>query len=88
MVLYLTRTKINGKEVEHQVSLDEITEPSINDINPMIYLRVSRPLKDDSKIDVIDLGKFYNNTQYQGLSFNITPDYTQVENSKEIIEKN
>ncbi len=47
-ILYLTRYKINGKDHEKQMSLDDISESSADDVNPIIYLRISRPLKGDA----------------------------------------
>ena len=81
IALYLTRVKINGKEVEYQCSLDDIIEPSLRDLDPPIYIRVSRPLKDDSKIDLIPLDKFYQHTGNYGVSLNAAPDYGYSEHA-------
>lgn len=46
----------------------------------MIYLRISRPLKDDTKIDLINSTSFYDLTNHYGISINVTPDYGYNEN--------
>ncbi len=77
---------INGKEVAHQYSLDDLLDTSAREINPEIYVRLARPLKDDSQIDLIDLNSFYKHNENHGLSLNVSPDYTFNENSMKIIE--
>jgi hypothetical protein len=44
-VIYITRAKLNGKEFNHQASLEELYDPSEHNLNPLIYLRLARPLK-------------------------------------------
>jgi hypothetical protein len=58
-VQYISRYKINGKDQELYSSLEEIEEASLNDLNPMIYLRVSRAMKPDSVMDAIQISNFY-----------------------------
>jgi hypothetical protein len=55
--------------------LDELEEPSHFDLNPLIYLRVARPLKSDAQLDMLALDQFYEKTKKEGLNFNITPDF-------------
>ena len=47
----------------------------MNDLHPLVWLRVTRPLRDDSKLDLINLSAFYEQTNHFGLSVNVTPDY-------------
>ena len=84
----MSRVSINGKEVIQQHSLEDLVEPSARDINPEIYVRLSKPLKEDAQIDLLDLKAFYQQTSNHGLSINISPDYTFNEHSTKIIEKN
>lgn len=63
-------------------------EPSPNDMNPVIFMRISRPLRDYSKIEFINTQLFYEQTQHYGISLNVTPDYGFNEQNSEIIVKN
>ena len=88
-VLYLTRTKINNQEIKLQLTLDDICEDNASrDMNPLIYLRVNRPLKEDAKMDLINLEQFYTLSKYNGVSLRVTPDYTFNEKSDALITKN
>ncbi len=74
--------------MNHQCSLDELKNYSVLDINPQIYLRLARPLKDDVTLDTLDLDKFYERTNYNGISINMTPDYGFNESSSVLLTKN
>lgn len=88
VVLYINKTLINGKEFNHQCSLDELIKPSISDVNPMIYLRLARPLKEDAQLDALSLDSFYLQTNFNGVTLSLTPDYGYSELSTAITTKN
>lgn len=50
-------------------------------------MRLNKPLKDDTKIDIINLAQFYDPTDNFGLGVTLTPDYGFNE-STELIAKN
>lgn len=50
-------------------------------------MRINKPLKDDTKIDIINIGAFYGPTDNFGLGMTFTPDYGYKE-STELIAKN
>jgi hypothetical protein len=56
VIIYVSHGKIGDKPVEYQTSsLDDICEPNLNDLNPMIYLRLSRPLRPDTNLQPIGI---------------------------------
>lgn len=44
---YYSRVKINGKEVVCSKSYEEVVEPSEEDLNPVVYIRLTNSLRDD-----------------------------------------
>lgn len=57
-----------------------------HDLNPMIYYRLTRPLKKDKKLPTFELNDYYKDSKYKGLNIEITPDYTYCLNPS-IVEK-
>mmetsp|Transcript_9577 Transcript_9577/g.9206 ORF Transcript_9577/g.9206 Transcript_9577/m.9206 type:complete len:97 (-) Transcript_9577:1027-1317(-) len=55
-VQYLTKYKVNGKDQTHTLSLQEVIEPSTNDVNPMIYMRLTKPVKPEVDVEYIQIG--------------------------------
>lgn len=49
--IYHSKMKVGEKVIEKIASLDEILEDSIDDLVPRIYLRLSRPLKEEAVIE-------------------------------------
>jgi len=58
------------------------------DLNPEIYLRLSRPLKEGALINLINIESFYAHLSTNGLSIRISPDYGFNEKATKLIEKN
>lgn len=87
--LYISKVKINGKEVESQLSLDDICEDDLSrDLNPLVYLRLARPLKDGATLQLVELDKIYGLSSSNGLTVRVTPDYCHSWRSDSLITKN
>ena len=56
--------------------------PNVYDINPLIYYRVRRPLKQGVNLPVIDLKKFYQESSSFGLEIEVEPDLQYQPNDK------
>lgn len=75
--IYVSKFKINGKEHELRYNhMDEVEDINEHDLNPIVYLRLSRPMRPEAQIPLINLSNFYEQTNVVGLSFNVTPDYS------------
>jgi hypothetical protein len=52
------------------------------DVHPLIYFRLSKPLKQGAKLPTIDLNKVYQSTGKFGFKFEVTPNLSFIENKK------
>lgn len=56
-----------------------------HDVNPLIFYRLARPLKEEAKLPTLNLTNYFDETEYHGLKIEIAPDYT-FEKNKDIIK--
>lgn len=56
---YFSFSKINGDNQKVDLSEKSIMLPNIYDINPLIYYRIKRPLKQRARLPFMDLKKYY-----------------------------
>jgi hypothetical protein len=57
--LYHTRCLINHEEIEYNLEESSIFKGTENNLNPLIYFRVARPMKEGAKLPSIALEKYY-----------------------------
>ena len=56
-----------------------------HDVNPLIFYRLARPLKEEAKLPTLTLETYFEKSDNHGIKIEITPDYT-YEKNKEIIK--
>jgi hypothetical protein len=74
-----TKISPSPKSNEHN-----IFEPEEHDINPLIFYRLQRPLKDKMSLPSLALEKFFVSTDHHGFKVTVIPDYS-FEKSKKMI---
>ena len=85
--LYITNLKIGDKPLTKvELTETEFHNLNVNDIDPQIYYRVSRPLAEGKELPVMSLTDYFDQTKQKGLSIELSPDYSYIKNDK-IIEK-
>lgn len=85
--LYITNLKLGDKPLTKvELTENEFYNLNVNDIDPLIYYRVSRPLADGKELPVMSLTDYFEQTKQKGLSIELSPDYSYIKNDK-IIEK-
>ena len=85
--LYITNLKIEDKPlIKVELTETEFHNLNVNDIDPQIYYRVSRPLAEGKELPVMSLTDYFDQTKQKGLSIELSPDYSYIKNDK-IIEK-
>ena len=47
--------------------------PSIFDINPLVFYRIKKPLKEDARLPIIELTNFFNESADHGINFEVIP---------------
>jgi hypothetical protein len=57
--LYHTRRLINHEEIEYNHDESAVLYGDANDLNPLIYFRVARPMKKGAKLPSLALEKYY-----------------------------
>ena len=50
--------------------------PESHDVNPLIFYRVARPLKEEAKLSTLNLATYFGQSEYHGLKIELLPDYT------------
>lgn len=73
-VRYVSVAKINGDE--QLVNLSErayMAGANQFDINPLIYYRLNKPLKEDANLPVLDLTMFYRESANYGIDITVVP---------------
>ena len=58
----------------------EIFEKESHDINPLIFYRLSRPLKDNKYPPELNLEKYHEKSKYYGIRIEADPDYSFMKN--------
>lgn len=61
-------------------SEDTIFEKEDHDINPLIYFRLSRKLKEKAQLPFLTLNKYFEVTENHGLKIEVTPDFSYEKN--------
>ena len=85
--LYITNLKIEDKPlIKIELTETEFHNLNVNDIDPQIFYRVSRPLAEGKELPVMSLTDYFDQTKQKGLSIELSPDYSYIKNDK-IIEK-
>jgi hypothetical protein len=72
-IRYFSYSKINGDEQKVNLCESEFMNPSIFDINPLVYYRIKKPLKEGARLPIIDLSDFYNESADHGINFEVVP---------------
>jgi hypothetical protein len=72
--------KINGDHRQIDLSEKAFIEHNAFDINPLIFYRLSKPLKPDVELPELDLSKFYRETTDYGVEIEIRPDLIYEKN--------
>ena len=62
-----------------------IFKPELHDMNPFIFYRLARPLKEEAKLPSLVLSKYYEESEFTGLKLEIIPDYS-YEKNKDIVK--
>jgi hypothetical protein len=57
-----------------------IFKPEEHDMNPLVFYRLSRPLKDKTTLPSLHLDKYFEKTENHGFKIEITPDYSYEKN--------
>ena len=52
-----------------------IFTPESHDVNPLIFFRVVRPLKEEAKLSTLNLATYFGQSEYHGLKIELLPDY-------------
>ena len=78
--------KINGDQQQVDLSEKAFREPNAFDINPLIYYRLSKPLKADAELPELDLSLFYKETADHGIEIEIEPEL-MYERNDSLIEQ-
>ena len=81
-VYYSTVTTINGDEICVNLSEKEFQQPTIYDINPLIYFRFKKPLKKDAVLPTIDLKNYYKDSAAYGIDISIEPNFEYTVNDQ------
>ena len=83
-VIYLAHNTDGEKKIEPMPESNEpdIFSPETTDINPLIYYRLSKPLKEDATLPDLDLTKYFEKTEAFGLKVTMSPDYTYFINDE------
>jgi hypothetical protein len=80
--LYYSKCIINNEEIEITQSASTIFSETKHDLNPIIYLRINKPLKQDCVMPSISLEKYYKQGESHGIALEIIPDLTTQKNSE------
>jgi hypothetical protein len=75
-VLYHTRCLINHEEIELNHDEEALRLGQENSLNPLIYIRVARPMKKGAKLPSLALEKYYKQDSRHGIDIEIVPDLT------------
>jgi hypothetical protein len=81
-VRYFSYSKINGDEQKLNLCETEFMNPSIFDINPLVYYRIKKPLKEGARLPIIDLTNFFNESADHGINFEVVPSVEYQTNDK------
>lgn len=79
---YVAWTVVDGDNVLPRPKSNEvhIFETETHDINPIIFYRLARPLRDDSSLPYFDLTKYHKRTELFGIRVEADPDYSFQKN--------
>lgn len=79
---YLSFSKINGDNQVLNISEKNVFVPSQYDINPLIYYRIARPLKQGAKLPLIDLKNYYKGSSAYGVDLTVEHDVEYLQNDR------
>ena len=84
---YIANLKIGDKPVPKiELTEKEFKNSNQYDLDPLIFYRINKPLKEGKELPVINLTDFYEQTDKKGLSIELSPDYSYQKNQS-IIDK-
>lgn len=78
--LYHAKFKLNEQDVEVNHSEAEVVKDDNYTINPLIYYRLAKPLKDGKELPQLDLTKYYDTDAPFQFEFQFNPDLSQKKN--------
>ncbi len=81
-VRYFSYSKINGDEQKVNLSEGEFMKPSIFDLNPLVYYRIKKPLKEGARLPRLDSSNFFNESADHGIDFEVVPSLQYQTNDK------
>ena len=79
--LYHSRCLINHEEIEVNHSEETVKNDDQYSLNPLIFIRVTKPMKKGAKLPSLALEKFYGQDSRHGLDIEIIPDLTYEKNT-------
>lgn len=80
---YHAVARINSSEQRINLTEQEIFRGSnVFDVNPFLYYRFARPLKEGVKIPPTDLKQLHGETTKYGISIEVIPDSSFIQNEK------
>jgi hypothetical protein len=84
---YITNLLLNETKVHEDLETteEEIFNKQPQDINPLIYFRLERPLRGGAELPELNLEEFFHKTEFHGFDIELTPDYS-FEINEELIE--
>ena len=79
---YIASIKVNNEKVQPppKYNENEIFEKEVYDMNPLIFYRLARPLKDTKSLPELDLEKYHEKSDLYGLRVEADPDYSFMKN--------
>jgi hypothetical protein len=81
-VRYSCTTRLNGEEQLINMSETSFHQVTAFDLNPNIFYRIRRPLKEDASLPLIDPAVFYKQTVDHGIDIEIEPNFDCERNEK------
>jgi hypothetical protein len=81
-VRYSCTTRLNGEEQQINISETSFHQVTAFDLNPHIFYRLRRPLKQDATLPLIDPAVFYKQTGDHGIDIEVEPQFDCERNEK------
>lgn len=86
-VLYTAHNSNDGTKIfpNPKSNEDDIFKAESHDVNPLIFYRLARPLKEKAVLPTLALETYFEKTDLHGVKIEVTPDYS-FEKNKDIIK--
>lgn len=81
-VRYFSYSRINNDDHLLNLSESSFFEPNIHDLNPLVYYRLAKPLKEGVHLPMLDSRTFFKETADHGIEMEIKPSLDYERNDK------